>query len=170
MKRYLNSLSALLIIATSLFVSCSSDDEIDGDNNGSVTIHYSESDYKGVYYSFEATYSDYDEDGVVFITSLDEDKDAFIGNTHFEFSTDEALCDLQESVKISIDEDNVTFYDFNGDEDDVVYNQKDVSGSIVLKKKTSNSVTLKFQDFNFRRNSDNQKVTINGNITYKLDE
>ena len=149
-------------------VSCSSDDEANDENTGTLTIHYSESDYKGVYYAFQARYNDFNSDGAVFITTLDEDKDAYIGYTSFQFSTDEALSDLQEGGKIVINENNVRFSASN--EDDTFHSVDEVTGDVILKKKTANSVTLQFQNFSFERFSDKQTITINGSISYKLDE
>lgn len=70
--------------------------------------------------------------------------------------------------KIVINENNVRFSASN--EDDTFHSVDEVTGDVILKKKTANSVTLQFQNFSFERFSDKQTITINGSISYKLDE
>ena len=177
MKKYLFLLIAMLVsVSTLALVGCSSDDDGDeqggnGNNNGKVSVKYEGAkteNYSVQQATFElfsqsvegTTHYDYDSGATFSVTFTDGDN----YYTYWQFQSRENIKAGQNLAVSGI---------FFGD--DSVRSIDECSGNATVKSINGNKITIEFKDFNFERytsssSNNKQKITINGTITFTLDD
>lgn len=177
MKKYLFLFMAMLVSVSALtLASCSSDDDDDeqggnGNNNGKVTVKYEgattekysvqEATFELFSQSVEGTgHNDY-ESGATFSVSFADNDNYY---TYWQFQSRENIKAGQKLAVSGI---------FFGE--DTARTTDDCSGNATVKSVSGNKITIEFKDFSFDRyvsisSSSRQKITINGTITFTLDE
>lgn len=176
MKKYLFLFIAMLMsVSTLALVGCSSDDDDEqggnGNNNGKVSVKY-EGAKTDNYSIQQATFALFSQ-GVV-------------GTTHYDFDSGATF-----NVTFTDDDNYYTYWQFQSREnikagqklavsgiffgDDSVRYTDECSGNATVKSINGNKITIEFKDFNFERytsfdSNNKQKITINGTITFTLDE
>lgn len=176
MKKYLFLFIAMLMsVSTLALVGCSSDDDDEqggsGNNNGKVSVKYEGAkieNYSVQQATFElfsqsvegATHYDYNSGATFSVTFTDGDN----YYTYWQFQSREKIKAGQKIAVSGI---------FFGD--DTTRYTDECSGNATVKSINGNKITIEFKDFSFERytsvsSSNKQKITINGTITFTLDE
>ena len=176
MKKYLFLFIAMLMsVSTLALVGCSSDDDDEqggnGNNNGKVSVKYegaTTENYSVQQATFElfsqsvegTTHYDYDNGATFSVTFTDGDNYF----TYWQFQSRESIKVGQKLAISGI---------FFGD--DTVRSTDECGGSATVKSINGNKITIEFKDFNFERytsisSNNKQKITINGTITFALDD
>ena len=177
MKKYLFLFMAMLMSVSALtLASCSSDDDDDeqvgnGSNNGKVSVKY-EGAVTENYSVQEATFE-------LFSQSVE-------GTTHYDYDSGATF-----SVTFTDGDNYYTYWQFQSREnikagqklavsascfgDDSVRSTDECSENATVKSINSDKITIEFKDFSFERYTsissiNKQKITINGTITFTLDE
>ena len=176
MKKYLFLFIAMLMsVSTLALVGCSSDDDDEqggsGNNNGKVSVKYEGA--KTENYSVQqatfglfsqsvegTTHYDYDSGATFSVTFTDGDN----YYTYWQFQSRENIKAGQKLVVSGI---------FFGD--DTARYTDECSGNATVKSISGDKITIEFKDFSFERytsvsSNSKQKITINGTITFTLDE
>lgn len=176
MKKYLFLFMAMLMsVSTLTLVGCSSDDDDEqsgnGNNNGKVSMKYEGAkteNYSVQQATFElfsqsvegSTHYDYDSGATFSVTFTDGDN----YYTYWQFQSRE---NIKAGQKLT-----VSGIFFGGDN---VRSTDECCGNATVKSISGNKITIEFKDFNFERytsssSNNKQKITINGTITFTLDE
>ena len=174
MKKYLFLFMAMLMSVSALTLSsCSSDDDDEqgGSNNGKVSVKYEGAVTKN-YSVWQATFE-------LFSQSVE-------GTGHYDFASGATFC-----VTFADSDNDYTYWTFQSREnvkagqklningilfgEDNVRSINECSGNATVMSVSGNKITIEFKDFSFDRytsiSSDSrQKITINGTITFTLDE
>lgn len=176
MKKYLFLFMAMLVSVSALtLASCSSDDDDEqggnGSNNGKVSVKY-EGAITENYSVKQATYE-------LFSQSVE-------GTGHYDFASGATF-----SVTFADSDNDYTYWTFQSREDikagqklningilfgeDNVRSINECGGNATVKSVSGNKITIEFKDFSFDRytsisSNSRQKITINGTITFTLDE
>lgn len=163
----------LVSVSSLTLVSCSSDDDDDSNsnNNGKVTVAYEgavtesysvkEAAFELFSQSVEGTgHYDYESGATFSVTFADGDNDY----TYWQFQSRENIKAGQQLAVSGI---------FFGE--DTARSTDECSGNATVKSINGNKITIEFKDFSFNRytsisSSNRQKVTINGTITFGLDD
>lgn len=163
------SVSALTLVG------CSSDDDDEqggsGNNNGKVSVKYEGATTENYYVqqaTFElfsqsvegSTHYDYDNGATFNVTFTDGDN----YYTYWQFQSRE---NIKAGQKLAV---SAIFFG-----DDSVCSTDECSGNATVKSINGDKITIEFKDFSFERytsisSSNKQKITINGTITFTLDE
>ena len=177
MKKYLFLFMAMLMSVSALtLASCSSDDDDDeqggnGSNNGKVSVKYEGAvteNYSVQEATFElfsqsvegTTHYDYDSGATFSVTFTDGDN----YYTYWQFQSRE---NIKAGQKLAV---SAIFFG-----DDSVRSTDECSGNATVKSINGDKITIEFKDFSFERytsisSSNKQEITINGTITFTLDE
>ena len=177
MKKYLFFLIAMLMsVSTLALVGCSSDDDGDeqggnGNYNGKVSVKYegaTTENYSVQQATFQlfsqsvegTTHYDYDNGATFNVTFTDGDN----YYTYWQFQSRE---NIKAGQKLAV---SAIFFG-----DDSVRSTDECSGNATVKSINSDKITIEFKDFSFERytsisSSNKQEITINGTITFTLDE
>ena len=177
MKKYLFLFMAMLMSVSALtLASCSSDDDDDeqggnGSNNGKVSVKYEgavtenssvqEATFELFSQSVEGTtHYDYDSGATFSVTFTDGDN----YYTYWQFQSRE---NIKAGQKLAV---SAIFFG-----DDSVRSTDECSENATVKSINSDKITIEFKDFSFERYTsissiNKQKITINGTITFTLDE
>ena len=177
MKKYLFLFMAMLMSVSALtLASCSSDDDDDeqggnGSNNGKVSVKYEGAvteNYSVQEATFElfsqsvegTTHYDYDSGATFSVTFTDGDN----YYTYWQFQSRE---NIKAGQKLAV---SAIFFG-----DDSVRSTDECSENATVKSINSDNITIEFKDFSFERYTsissiNKQKITINGTITFTLDE
>ncbi len=177
MKKYLFFLIAMLMsVSTLALVGCSSDDDGDeqggnGNYNGKVSVKYegaTTENYSVQQATFQlfsqsvegTTHYDYDNGATFNVTFTDGDN----YYTYWQFQSRE---NIKAGQKLAV---SAIFFG-----DDSVRSTDECSGNATVKSINGDKITIEFKDFSFERytsisSSNKQKITINGTITFTLDE
>ena len=177
MKKYLFFLIAMLMsVSTLALVGCSSDDDGDeqggnGNYNGKVSVKYegaTTENYSVQQATFQlfsqsvegTTHYDYDNGATFNVTFTDGDN----YYTYWQFQSRE---NIKAGQKLAV---SAIFFG-----DDSVRSIDECSGNATVKSINGNKITIEFKDFNFERytsfdSNNKQKITINGTITFTLDD
>ena len=177
MKKYLFLFMAMLMSVSALtLASCSSDDDDDeqggnGSNNGKVSVKYEgavtenysvkEATFELFSQSVEGTgHYDY-ERGATFSVTFNDGDDSY---TYWQFQSRE---NIKAGQKLAV---SGVFFG-----EDTARSTDECSGNATVKSINGNKITIEFKDFSFNRyisisSSNRQKVTINGTITFGLDD
>lgn len=173
MKKYLFLFIAMLMSVSALtLVGCSSDDddERDGNGNGKVSVKYE----GAVTYNYsvqQATFALFSQ-GVVGTTHYNFDSGATFSVTFTDSDNDYTYWEFQSRENIKAGQKlAVSGIFFNNDP----RYTDECSGIAIVKSINVNKITIEFKDFSFERytsvsSSNKQKITINGTITFTLDE
>lgn len=175
MKKYLFLFMAMLmsVSALTLLASCSSDDDDEqggnGSNNGKVSVKY-EGAITENYSVKQATYE-------LFSQGVE-------GTGHYDFASG-------ATFSVTFGDNDYTQWQFQSREnikagqklavsgiffgEDTARSTDECSGNATVKSVSGNKITIEFKDFSFDRyvsisSSSRQKITINGTITFTLDE
>ena len=177
MKKYLFLFMAMLMSVSALtLASCSSDDDDDeqggnGSNNGKVSVKYEGAvteNYSVQEATFElfsqsvegTTHYDYDSGATFSVTFTDGDN----YYTYWQFQSRE---NIKAGQKLAV---SAIFFG-----DDSVRSTDECSENATVKSINSDKINIEFKDFSFERYTsissiNKQKITINGTITFTLDE
>ena len=176
MKKYLFLFMAMLMSVSALTLSsCSSDDDDEqggnGSNNGKVSVKYEgaitenysvqQATFELFSQSVESTgHYDYESGATFDVTFADSDNDY----TYWQFQCRE---NIKAGQKL-----NVSGIFFG---DDTVRSIDECNGNDTVKSVNGNKITIEFKDFSFDRytsisSNSRQKTTINGTITFTLDD
>lgn len=174
MNKYIKFMAfAMMAVFSLAFASCGDDDE---DNNvdikngkvsvayaGAVTENYSvvQATFESLYQRVEGTTKIDSFDGATFEVTF-SDGDSYY--TYWQFQTKD---EIKKGANLSID--GVFFGD------DTARYTDDTEGEAIVKTVSSNKITLSFKNFKFERyisisSNKKQVITINGEITFTLDE
>ena len=176
MKKYLFLFIAMLMsVSAFTLVGCSSDDDDEqdgsGNNNGKVSVKYegaTTENYSVQQDTFElfsqsvegSTHYDYDNGATFNVTFTDGDN----YYTYWQFQSRE---NIKAGQKLAV---SAIFFG-----DDSVRSTDECSGNATVKSINGNKITIEFKDFSFERytsvsSNNKQKITIDGTITFTLDE
>ena len=176
MKKYLFLFMAILMSVSALtLASCSSDDDDEqggnGTNDGKVSVKYEGAvteNYSVQEATFElfsqsvegTTHYDYDSGATFSVTFTDGDN----YYTYWQFQSRE---NIKAGQKLAV---SAIFFG-----DDSVRSTDECSENATVKSINSDKITIEFKDFSFERYTsissiNKQKITINGTITFTLDE
>lgn len=161
----------LVSVSSLTLVSCSSDDddESNGNNNGKVTVAY-EGAVTESYSIQEATFSLFSQD--VEGTGYYDFEDGATFNVTFTDGESYTYWQFQSRENIKAGQKlNVSGIFF----DDTARSIDECSGNATVKSVNGNKITIEFRDFSFNRytsisSNNRQKVTVNGTITFGLDD
>ena len=176
MKKYFSLIAfAMLAVCCLAFVSCGEDDDepettSKSNNNGKVTVAY-ENAITAQYSVFQATFEHWSQEvigtthisydnGVTFDVVFDKGDYRY---AYWQFQTRE---EVKKGANLPI---NCVF--LNNDPR-VVH---ETEGKAIVKSASKDKITLSFKNFSFKRyiaidSNKRQKLTINGEITFTLDE
>lgn len=176
MKKYLFLFIAMLMsVSAFTLVGCSSDDDDEqggsGNNNGKVSVKYEGATTEN-YSVQQATFALFSQ-GVVGTTHYDYDSGATFsvtftdGDNYYTYWQFQSREDIKAGQKLAV---NGIFFG-----DDTVRSIDDCSGNATVKAINGNKITIEFKDFSFDRyvsisSNSRQKITVNGTITFTLDE
>ena len=166
---------AMITVAAFSFSSCSSDDEDDFGSDSKkdkVTVEYegatvpvhtysvTDATYEYLYQLVEGTTKIDSTDGITFSVTL-TDNDGFF--TYWQFQTQD---EIKKGASLSVD---CIFWNMDP------RSAMDSEGDVIVKSVSSNKITLSFKDFEFYRyisfdSNKKQKLTINGEITFELED
>ena len=176
MKKYLFLFMAMLMSVSALtLASCSSDDDNEqggnGTNDGKVSVKYEgavtenysvkEATVELFSQSVEGTgHYDY-ERGAKFSVTFNDGDDSY---TYWQFQSRE---NIKAGQKLAV---SGVFFG-----EDSARSTDDCSGNATVKSINGDKITIEFKDFSFERYTsissiNKQKITINGTITFTLDE
>lgn len=174
MNKYVKFMAfAMMAVFNIAFVSCGDDDDdpdVDIKNGkisvayaGAVTENYSvdQATFIYLYQRVEGTTKIDSFDGVTFSVTFSDDDDFY---TYWQFQTQD---EIKKGKNLSID--GVFFGN------DLARYTDDTEGEAIVKAVSSNKITLLFKNFKFERyisfsSNKLQVITINGEITFTLDE
>ena len=172
MNKYIKFIAfAMMAVFSFTFFSCGDDDDdpdVDIKNSkvsvayaGALTKNYSvtQATFTHLYQSIEGTTKIDSFDGVTFDVTFSDDDDSY---TYWQFQTQN---EIKKGANLSID--GVFFGD------DAARHTDNTEGDAIVKAASSNIITLSFKNFKFERYisfNKTQFITINGEITFTLDE
>ena len=174
MNKYIKFMAfAMMAVFSLAFVSCGDDDDepdVDIKNGkvsvayaGAVTENYSvaQATFSHLYQNVEGTTIIDSFNGATFNVTFSDDGGSY---TYWQFQTQD---EVKKGANLSID--GVFFGD------DTARYTDNTEGDAIVKAVSSNKITLSFKNFKFERyisiSSDKKQViTINGEITFTLDE
>lgn len=196
MKKYLFATFMMLIVmASSLLMSCSNEDDIDkGNSNAMVSVKYAATGAVNTYYVIRADYVDHstghnvpDTDYWIpgtnemsFRATFSEDKDALSGR-YFQFYIEKYkdtsdgsikeytnLADLHVGTHLVISSRDLFYYLEGGvgNINDVVYGASDPHGDVIVKSINGKNITLELSNFSFKGYNSEHDTIINGVIEY----
>lgn len=195
MKKYLFATFMMLIVmASSLLMSCSNEDDIDkGNSNAMVSVKYAATGVVNTYHVIRADYVDHstghnvpDTDYWIpgtnemsFRAAFSEDKDALSG-WYFQFYIEKYkdtsdglikeytnLADLHVGTHLVISSRDLFYYlEGVGNINDVVYGASDPHGDVIVKSINGKNITLELSNFSFKRYNSEHDTIINGVIEY----
>ena len=173
MKKYFSLIAfAMLAVFSLAFVSCGDDDdELDPSNkngNGKVSVAY-ENAITAKYSVVEATFLMWSQevigtthisynDGATFNVVFNDGNYSY---TYWQFQTHD---EIKKGANLTI---NGVFFDYDPRHTD------ETEGDAIVKSVSKDKITLSFKNFSFERyanNNSRQKITINGEITFTLDD
>lgn len=196
MNKYLfTNFVVLVVMASSLLISCDNSDDIGNGNNDSemVSVKYAATGVVNTYNVIRADYVDYstgynvpDTDywipgtnEISFRAAFSEDKNALTGwyfQFHIEKYKDTAdgpikeytgLKDLHVGTYLVISSRNLFYYlEGGGNIDDVVYGASDPHGDVIVKNIIGRNITLELVNFGFKGYGAKYDTIINGVIEY----
>lgn len=174
-KNYSLIAFAMLALFCLAFVSCGEDNDepettSDSNSNGQVTFAY-ENAITEQYFVIQSTYGLWSQDvietthityddGVTFDVVFDDGNHRYI---YWQFQTRD---EIKKGASLSID---CVF--LNNDPRDV----DETEGKAIVKSFSKDKITLSFKNFSFKRyiaidSNKRQKVTVNGEITFRLED
>lgn len=176
MKKYLFLFIAMLMsVSTLALVGCSSDDDDEqggnGNNNGKVSVKYEGA--KTENYSVQQATFELFSQSVEGTTHYDYDSGATFSATFTDDDNYYTLWQFQSRENIKAGQKLAVSGIFFGD--DTVRHTDECSGTANVKSINGDKITIEFKDFSFERytsvsSNNKQKITINGTITFTLDE
>lgn len=148
----------LLLVAVSLFTSCSKDDDNEGDNgSNSVSVNSRK------FHTEDSPTVSRGSNSLSFSVSLIEDDVDYLTMYNFSIKTNVLEVKVGEELKVEVKEyqeytDVGTLYSYNT-----------FTGKVIVEAVDGNSITLKYDNFAFnRRHKDkDSKYTVNGSIKYQ---
>lgn len=174
MNKYIKFIAfALMAVFSLAFVSCGDDDD-DPDvdiKNGKVSVAYAgaitetysvtQATFTHLYQRVVGTTKIDSSDGVTFDVTFSDDDGSY---TYWQFQTQD---EIKKGANLSIDG---VFFGY-----DSARHTDDTEGDAKVKAVSSNKITLSFKNFRFERyisisSNKKQVITINGEITFTLDE
>lgn len=165
----------LMSVSTLALVGCSSDDDDEqggsSNNNGKVSVKYEGAKTEN-YSVQQATFALFSQ-GVVGTTHYDFDSGATFSVTFTDGDNYYTYWDFQSRENIKEGQKLTVSGIFFGD--DFVRYTDECSGNATVKSINGNKITIEFKDFSFERytsfdSNNTQKITINGTITFTLDD
>lgn len=148
----------LLLVAVSLFTSCSKDDDNEGDNgSNSVTVNSRN------FHTEDSPTVSRGSNSLSFSVSLIENDVDYLTMYNFTIKADVLEVKVGEELKVDVKE----YQEYS----DVgsLYSYNTFIGKVVVEAVDSNFITLKYDNFSFnRRHKDSDiKYTVNGSIKYQ---
>jgi len=148
----------LLLVAVSLFTSCSKDDDNEGDNGSNVIT------VNGTNFHTESspTISKYTNSLYFEVSLVQNDVDYL---TMYDLGISTNTTEVKAGQELKVDVELYQEYTDVG----TMYSYNSVTGKVIVEAVDGNSITLKYDNFSFnRRHKDkDSKYTVNGSIKYQ---